>query len=58
VSATSVTATVPKRSVTGKISIVTPQGTATSASDFTVERGSADDYGGLPTSGQVEQASH
>lgn len=36
VSATQITATVPRRSRSGKISVVTPVGTATSATNFTV----------------------
>jgi len=36
VSATQITATVPRRSRSGKISVVTPAGTATSATNFTV----------------------
>jgi len=35
---------VPSGAVTGKISIVTPQGTATSASNFTVSVARVDDY--------------
>jgi len=53
VSATSVTATVSSAAVTGKISIVTPQGTATSASNFTVSVAAPTITAVSPTSGQV-----
>jgi IPT/TIG domain/Peptidase M66 len=52
-SAASVTATVPSAAVTGKISIVTPQGTATSASNFTVITAAPTITSFSPTSGPV-----
>ncbi len=53
VSATSVTAVVPSGAVTGKISIVTPQGTATSAGTFTVSVAAPTITSFSPASGQA-----
>lgn len=51
-SATSVTAVVPSGAVTGKISIVTPQGTAISAGNFTLSVAAPTIASFSPTSGQ------
>ena len=53
VTATSVTAVVPSGAVTGKISIVTPQGTAISASNFTLSVAAPAITSFSPTSGQA-----
>jgi len=52
VSATNVMATVPSAAVTGRISIVTPQGNATSAGNFTVSAAAPTITSFSPTSGQ------
>jgi len=52
-SATSATLAVPASAVTGKIAIVTPAGTATSANNFTVNAATPTIAGFSPTSGVV-----
>ena len=53
VNATNATATVPSGAVTGKVTIVTPQGNATSASNFTVTVAAPTITSFSPTSGQA-----